>query len=692
MDDARFDPQQLDTPALWPVLAAAAGPAPDPARQPWAGYWLARLDTQTPVAANRQRLQAVLAGFEQAGDTAGCLLCLAAIIEGYYVEEGPLDPLDGWIARLQAQLPAEGAWPAATLEAQVMACGLAIRLRSPQHPLLAAWADRGGVLVRQLPPGASRLKLATFLGQYHLWRGDFGRSALVVDTLPGLGPQALTAGLPPTELLAWLDTVANHARYTAQHARAREAVDAALALVQRHGLQGRDYALRAYGASTALAAHDLPRAQAHLQAMRPLLDGQPQADQTHYWHYSAGLALLRGDAGQAVALARTALENSTEIGGPTRLATHGLSLGQAQLLAGEPEAALHSIALAEAQAQQIDATLLRFTAGLMRAACLLALGRDGAALAPLREAWAIGAAHDFRITGVWWLPQLVGRLAQRALQQGIEPAYVRRFVQRHALPGTDPTLAEWPWPLALRGLGGFEVWRDGELLARGGGKAAQRPLDLLRLLLAQGGMPLPVATALQALWPEAEPAAQRKAFDVALLRLRRLLGDARLLQLEGGRLQCDARWVYSDVAALQHLLQQTDQATTVGAAQRADWCQRLLALMRGPFLPDEDSDWAAAARTRLRRRCVLATAPLAEAIAGDDPALAARLLARVIDVDPLAETLVRQLMRLHGRLGEQAEAWRAWQALRAALHEAGGLAPAPETQALALQLGLPAGR
>jgi hypothetical protein len=61
-------------------------------------------------------------------------------------------------------------------------------------------------------------------------------------------------------------------------------------------------------------------------------------------------------------------------------------------------------------------------------------------------------------------------------------------------------------------------------LVRSGGKTAQRPLDLLRALLAQGESALPVSTLMNWLWPEADPGAQRKAFDVALLRLPQAAG------------------------------------------------------------------------------------------------------------------------------------------------------------------------
>jgi LuxR family transcriptional regulator, maltose regulon positive regulatory protein len=665
--------------ALWSSLPLA--PEPEPAEAPWTTYWATRLDPRLEPLQARARLAAAFEAHGQRGDRIGELACLAAIIEGFYVDEGPLEPLDGWIAALAERLPQT--WPSAELEAHVMACGVGILLRAPQHPLLARWAERGAALMRQIKPGAGRLKLATFVAQYHFWRGEFSRTALIVDALPGLDVE----GLLPGEALVWLETVANHARCAGEPRRGHAAIEQALRLLRQHRMTHHVYALHAHGASLALAAGDADLAQVHLDAMRPVLDSRPQADQTHYWHFQAGLSLARGDARRAVELARAAMSNAGEIGGPFRSAMQSLSLGQALLRAGEPAPALAAVEQALANARPIDATLVVFTAELMRAACLLRLGdAEGAAVA-LREGWGEGARRDFATTASWWLPEQMAELAQAALARGIEPAYVRRFVRRHALAGPDPALADWPWPLQLRAFGAFEALLNDAPLTRSSGKTAQRPLDLLRALLAHGAG-LPAATAMQWLWPEADVSARRKAFDVALLRLRRTLGDARLLHLEGGRLWLDERWTWSDVAALQALLQQIGSAGGAPLAQLQRWAQQLLDLMRGPFLAGDDSDWVRAAREKYRRRFVVAVAQLAAEIEPLDAPAAVRLYERALDVEPLAESLSRRLMRLHAERGERAEALRVWRACRTMLRVAEGLEPARETQALAAKLGL----
>lgn len=680
---AAIAPSLYARPALWPDLAL-----PPDARErvhgaPWTAYWALRLGPLADPAGDRALLEPMHGAFEARGDRLGALLAAAAAIETYYYDETELEPLDAWIARLERALRhGSPAWPNAECGAEVMACGSGVLLRQPAHPRLAEWAAQAPRLLPRLAPGPPRLKYAAFVVQYHLWRGDFAASTSVVDALPGVDLSTLR----PPEALLWLQGVAAHARFTAGFERGRAAVAEALALIERHGLQAQAYAAHAHGAALALAAHDGDAAARHLDAMRGVLGARSQADQTHYWHMTAGLALLRGEPATAVALARGTLEQSRDVGGPYRSAAHRLSLAGALLAAGD-----HAGALAEARAtmegaHSIEAALSLFSAGLIASHALDALGQRAEAERWLAESLALGAARDYAITGGWWMPEVVAARVARALAAGIEPRYAQRLARRAGLRCPDPTLEAWPWPLVLHGFGTFAVWRDGEPLAAGGARSPQRPLDLLRALLAHGGVALPVATALEWLWPDADHGLQRKAFDAALLRLRRLLGDDSLLVLDGGQLCVDRTRCWSDVAALA-----SHDGALPAAADRAALLARaeqLLHLVPGPLLDGLDAPWALAGRERARRRFVLALAPIAEHLETQAPREACRLYERALQADPLAESLSRRLIGLQLAQGQRAEALRAWHHCKAmlALH---GVALSDESLALARRAGFP---
>lgn len=668
--------------ALWRELVLPADARERADERPWSAYWAVRLGPLADAAADRAVLEAACARFEADDQALGALLCAAAAIETYYYDETSLEPIDDWVQRLEAALGR--AAPTGACLAEVMACGSGILLRQPGHHLLTEWAAQGPRLLTHLAPGPSRLKYAAFVVQHHLWRGEFAACALILDALPGVDLSVLRA----PEALLWLHGVAAYARFTADAERGRRAVREALELIERHGLTLHAYNLHGFGTALALAIGDADGAAHHLHAMRATLADRSQDDQTHYWHLATGLAVLRGQAQQALELARLTLELSGEIGGTYRSTVHRLSLANALTLAGELAAAReHARAVLE-QARAIDAWLNVFSAGLLVSHLDHHLGAPTQADATLAEALAVGRTHDYRVTSGWWVPGLVAGRMARALVAGIERDYARRFARRAALRCPDRTLEDWPWHLALRGFGEFAVRVDDEPLAVAGARVPQRPLDLLRLVLAHGGTAVPVTTALDALWPEADHEQQRKAFDAALLRLRRMLGDRALLQLDGTRLVLDPALCWSDVDALAA----TDWSPAplggdTGALVALS--QQLLRLVRGPLLDGLDTPWAMAARERARRRFVLALLPIAERLEALAPAEATRLYERALQSDPLAESLARRLIALHLSRGERTEALRAWQQCKAllTLH---GEAPAPATVALARQAALEA--
>jgi len=109
----------------------------------------------------------------------------------------------------------------------------------------------------------------------------------------------------------------------------------------------------------------------------------------------------------------------------------------------------------------------------------------------------------------------------------------------------------------IRALGRLEVEVGGAPL-RQSRKASRRLLEMVRLLAAHAGRPLPLEQIADELWPDAEGDAARNALDNALHRLRKALGgEDRVLLRQGGvvlnRQRC---WV--DVAALERLLRAFD--------------------------------------------------------------------------------------------------------------------------------------
>lgn len=275
-----------------------------------------------------------------------------------------------------------------------------------------------------------------------------------------------------------------------------------------------------------------------------------------------------------------------------------------------------------------------------------------------------------------------------------------RHALPHALPLPDPlhdltrrlppdAPAPWgqapapnPGPtarLGIRVFGPLRIDRDG-LPLHGDGKAQRRPLELLALLAAHGGQALDASGVIDALWPSLEANTPRKSLDMALSRLRKLLGDPAAVICADGQIRLDPQRVWTDVAAFEALL----QAAEAGSAQ-APW--QAMALYGDALLGTAPLGGRLLARRQqlAQRLCELALDSADRLAACGALRQAERLLQRAIEREPLCERLYRQLMQLQLAQGERAEAARTGRRCEDLLRAALGVRPSAQTLALADQ-------
>ena len=282
-------------------------------------------------------------------------------------------------------------------------------------------------------------------------------------------------------------------------------------------------------------------------------------------------------------------------------------------------------------------------------------------------------------------PRFGATMCALALEQGIETEFVRRIIELHRMAPPPEAGPAWPWPLRIQTLGGFVLTpRRASLPIHG--KAQKRPLELAKALVAFGGRGVDKQRLVDALYSEAEADAGPAALDMAISRLRKLVGSAEAITIEDGKVGFNPSlawidaWAFDrDVEALQAALrdeQDGAHATEIG------W--RLLALYRGAFLDNEPPQrWLLAARDRLRHRFLRSLSDLGRRHERDGRwPDAVALYERGVEVDTLAEDLYRRLMRCHLAQGHPAEAARAYRRCREMLSVQLGIPPSGETEAL----------
>ena len=230
--------------------------------------------------------------------------------------------------------------------------------------------------------------------------------------------------------------------------------------------------------------------------------------------------------------------------------------------------------------------------------------------------------------------------------------------------------------LEFRLLGPLEAVEDDRPLALGGAK--QRAL--LAVLLLHANQVVSSDRLIDEVWGESPPATAGKMVQVYVSRLRKQLGEARLLtRAPGYLLQVDPAEL--DVARFERLVAEARQedAAAAGAKLRA-----ALELWRGPPLADLAYERVAQAETvRLEelRWAALELRIDADLASGRAPELVGELES-LVAAQPLRERLRAQLMLALYRCSRQAEALEAYRRARRELADRLGLEPSEELRLL----------
>ncbi|MDX1697984.1 MAG: BTAD domain-containing putative transcriptional regulator [Thiohalobacterales bacterium] len=240
--------------------------------------------------------------------------------------------------------------------------------------------------------------------------------------------------------------------------------------------------------------------------------------------------------------------------------------------------------------------------------------------------------------------------------------------------------------LRIYTLGRFSLARDGAplLFPR---KSPARPLQLLKALIASGGRQVAAAGLAGMLWPDVEGDQALRSFDTTLHRLRRFLGDDRLLRLADGRLTLNADRVWVDVwecerrlGRLRGLLAHHADAGSID--EIAACGERIMQLYRGHFLAREQSTcWSVSLEERLRSRFTHAMLSLgsfweSRGMLGR----AEHCYRRGIEIDDLIETFYRRLMVCLAARGRHTEAIACYRQCRHILGVVLGIQPAIQTR------------
>jgi len=244
--------------------------------------------------------------------------------------------------------------------------------------------------------------------------------------------------------------------------------------------------------------------------------------------------------------------------------------------------------------------------------------------------------------------------------------------------GTSPTLS-------VRTLGGFRVLHRGAPIPHNAWQS-RKARDLLKILIARRGGPVPRDVIYELLWPEVDPARASGRLSVAISTLRSVLDQEREFSPDryvvSGEGVVWLRYDYVEVDIESFLRTANAALATVDiaglaaaeAAYAGDFCEE-----------DESADWARALREEARAAYVAVARSLAQhhAARGEDET-AVRYLLRLLACEPFDESAHLMLVRefdTAGRPGDARRTYRAYVARMAELDVEPGPYPDPTDSA-----------
>lgn len=635
----------------------------------WLEYWRGLATLATDATSARKVLERAHAGFGDAGSRTGQLQALAQILGSYFLEWHTVESMDPWIAAMESAIRDDRPVSEDALTRAHASLVVALLYRQPCHPLLHAGVRLVADRLEEERDPSQKLRMAFFLAHYYDIMGDHARARRAIDAVERL----LSAhdGDPLTRVIACM-RCAHHFLTRGEHERSIATADRSLDMAKDH-----DFPDNLVGLLEACRAHALLNAGMPLAAEKSLQRAKSLISSRHhmmviylYWCEFWCAALLEDQT--RLRTLWTGFARIPPAGVPINTA-YNMPVVYFLAEEGRFDEALTRIERWKESLAGMRSPFIEFNLDLMEAYARLRCADRDAAATSLRRAFAVGTSAGFKNT-LSWMPKVMASLCAFAVEEGIEPGYVKGLVGDRGLAAPDPTLESWPWKVRVHVLGRFDVMVDGRPLAFVG-RPQHRTLELLKAIVAFGGRGVSVPRVCAVLWPDAEGDAAQRAFSVALHRLRKLLDDERAVQLTDGMLSLDSQRCWVDAMAFE-VLADDDTVDRRGG-------ERLAALYQGHFLEGEEAAWALPRRQLLQSKFQHAVlrigARLEEA---KDLERAADLYRRALERDALAEEFYRRIMECRSRQGRFAEAMEAYRRCREMLSIVLGIAPSADTQAL----------
>jgi LuxR family transcriptional regulator, maltose regulon positive regulatory protein len=643
---------------------------------PWLQYWHGLALLPEDLQVSRAFLESSFDAFSKQNNSLGKIMAAASLIDTCFYEFANFHAADFWLRELTDALSTVIKFPSKSAELKVYcATMIGLLFRQPWNPMLSICVQRVTDMLDMQLDASRKMTAAVYLLTYCGFSGDFERAKTLQTRVRTLEKDPEVSEIDRYHGLDWLGY---YWFLRANYVDAERVLREARLIQERFPQPVLNVDLLLTQTFIALNQGQLSAAQRLISVMSEGQRTNRPIDRQFYLMAKAWLALAKETPDEAIEHGKEALRIADPIGVPFWQSIFRIPL-----------------ALGLIQARRIGEArnVIDECRGLVRGTCLLQTDtlisaleglvflREGRARESSEALQSLFAKVRRREHGsiLNRLHRIMPELCAAAWVAQIECDVVENLIREFNWAPPSPELKAWPWTVKIFTLGRFLIERDGEFV-KFSGKAPRKVLALLKVLIAYGGKGVPRQRLIDALWSDEEADSAEAALDVALARLRKLLGrlDAITVSNEELTLNTDRCWV--DRNEFERI------ETALLSPQ--DSASRLMALYKGEFLPmDRDAPWSVRTRQNLRvsfSRHVIQIGTELEIRQSWRDAIA--IYESGLEADDLVEEFYQGLMRCHITLGSTSEGMGVFRRLRQTLSVVLGIAPSPTSEALARDL------
>lgn len=235
--------------------------------------------------------------------------------------------------------------------------------------------------------------------------------------------------------------------------------------------------------------------------------------------------------------------------------------------------------------------------------------------------------------------------------------HIQELINKHGVKPDGPALhlENWPWPLKIYTLGRFSVVINGKTI-KFSRRAQQKPLSMLKVIIALGGRKIREDLISDALWPDADGDIAHQSFATTLHRLRKLIGHHETIEVQNKLVSLNARMCWVDSWVFERICGQADEVWTRGpkfSREAAAITQQAISLYHGSFLGSESwRPWILPLREKLQSKFIRSIRNLARYHQDrKEWKEAINYYIKGLEVDNLSEDLYRGLMKCYHDIG-----------------------------------------